>query len=120
MSNIIVIPFSELLAPAAAPAPAPAKVRYAILINRTPSFIAAWRRRTGNGDVYIFPFFNGPVAGAPDFRRCRSDYVVKPWYVGNFVDWRLAVKQIIAPAIEQISALHGHPLVELVLDESLI
>ena len=90
------IPASEIITVPLPPAllqPLPG-VRYAVMVNRTPRYISAWRRRKGNETVLVLPFFSGPVEEAPDFSRVRSDHIALPFYVGNFENPVAAIKEI--------------------------
>jgi len=87
------------------------RVKYAIMVNRTPRYIAAWRRRKGNSDVIVLPFFSGLVENAPSFRRVLSRRIAKPFYVGNFENPVAAIKEIVDHWMADFNA-------EEVLDES--
>lgn len=89
--------------------------KYAVVVNRTPRWIAAWRRRKDNENVMVLPFVTCSVEEAPDYSRMRSNFVMKPFYVGNFLEPKIAIAELVGQIVaqgEQISEMRC------VLDES--
>jgi hypothetical protein len=72
-----------------------APIRYAVMLNKTPRQIAAWRKRKGNEKIFVLPFFTGRPEDCPDYSRMRSGHVMRPCAVGNLSPMKSAIAQIV-------------------------
>ena len=101
--------------------PPPPKTQYAILCDRSITYIVEWA--DAHPKCFVFSFYTKRVADVPDWNKApSSNYIFQPWYVGNFKEPANGIRQIMLGVIEALAEPYFNISppweVECVLDES--